>query len=322
MNKTKQPTLTDFSSNIFIAFFRSLRLGATNFWRNKILSLATIVVIAVILFIFNVILAVHFIGNQALRALSERVDIVLYLRDDISFYDAQNLSQQLQNIVGVKTVKYTSKDQALEIVSKTHPKTADFLKKFNLKNPLPPSISITTQSAEDYKTVENFLEQGQYKTLLKNYVAEGGSGESIILSDVAKNLTSISSFVRQVIFWLVLVFVIGGTLVIVNAVQLTIYTRRHEISIMQLVGATPTFIRMPFVFEGILYAVCAVIFSFIFLAFLGKTIQIEDSALWSYYNNLELGKVFTTELGITVILGIISSFAAVQQYIKGKFTNF
>lgn len=313
---------TDVNGNIFISFFRSIRLGSTNFWRNKFLSLATILVIAVILFIFNIILAVHFIGNQALMALSERVDIVIYLRDDISFYDAQNLVQALQTIEGVKTVTYTSKEDALSIVAKTHPQTADFLKKFNLKNPLPPSISIITRSPEDYRTVENFLENGQYKTLMQNYVAEGGSSESAILSGVANNLTRISQFVRQIIFWLVLVFVLGGTLVIVNAVQLTIYTRRHEIAIMRLVGATPAFIRMPFIFEGILYGVFAVMFSFLFLLLLGKSIQIDNTTLWNYYNNLELWKVFTAELVITVVLGIMSSFSAVQQYIRGKILNY
>jgi cell division transport system permease protein len=315
-----QPKLKpkDFNSNIFIAFSRSLQLGVTNFWRNKFLSLATIGVIAVILFIFNTILAVHFIGNQALRALSERVDIVIYLRDDIQMYDAQKLAEELKNVPGVKTVKYTSKEEALDIVAKTHPKTAEFLKKFNLANPLPPSISIITQRPEDYQTVENFLGKGEYKSLMQNYIAEGSGNESVILSSVAKNLLNISQFVRQVIFWLVLVFVLGGTLVIVNAIQLTIYTRRQEISIMRLVGATPAFIRMPFVFEGIFYGLGSVLASFLFLFILGKTIQIDDATMWAYYNSLELNKVFVAEIIVTVVLGIMSSYAAVEQYIHGK----
>jgi len=311
----------DFNSSIFVAFLRSLQLGVTNFWRNKFLSMATIGVIAVILFIFNVILAVHFIGNQALQALSERVDIVIYLRDDIQLYDAQNLTQSLQNIDGVKTVKYTSKVEALDIVARTHPKTAEFLRKFNLNNPLPPSISIITQRPEDYKTVETFLQQGQYKSFMQNYVAEGSSSDSQILSSVAQNLLNISRFIRQVIFWLVLVFVLGGTLVIVNGIQLTIYTRRQEITIMRLVGATPAFIRMPFIFEGILYGALAVLTSFLFLFILGKTIQIDDNTMWSYYNSLELNKVFITEMIITIGLGIMSSFAAVEQHVHGKITN-
>jgi len=321
MPQTKLKPL-DFNSNIFVAFARGFRLGITNFWRNKFLSMATIGVIAVILFIFNVILAVHFIGNQALQALSQRVDIVIYLRDDIQWYDAQNLVQELQNISGVKTATFTSKEEALNIVAKTHPKTAEFLRKFNLANPLPPSISIVTQRPEDYKTVQDFLAKPENKPLMQNYLAEGSGSDSVILSSVAKNLLNISQFVRQVIFWLVLVFVLGGTLVILNAIQLTIYTRREEISIMRLVGATPSFIRMPFIFEGMLYGICAVLTSFLFLFILGKTIQIDDATMWSYFNNLQLNKVLVVELLVTVLLGILSSFAAVEQYQHSKMINY
>jgi cell division transport system permease protein len=311
---------TDLTGNIFISFYRGLKLGLSNFLRNKFLSIATITVMAVIIFIFNIIIAIQFIGNQALQALSERVDIVLYLQDDISFYDANKFSEALSQIEGVKKVKYTSKEEALDIVAKTHPKTAEFLKKFDLKNPLPPSISIVTENAETQDSITSFLDQSEYKNLLQNYVSEGSSGESVILSSVAKTLANISHFVKQIIFWIVLVFVLGGTLVIVNAIQLTIFTRRNEIHIMRLVGATPNFIRLPFVFEGILYGLFAVALSFIMLVILGQNIQIEDSNLWSYYSNLQLDRVFISELAITIILGILSSFSAVQQYLKGKLT--
>lgn len=321
VTKNQSPKHTDIHPSIFTAFFRSLQLGITNFWRNKFLSLATILVIAVILFIFNVILTVNFIGNQGLKTLSERVDIIVYLRDDISEYETKNLTDNLQQVSGVKTVKYTSKEEALEIVAKTHPKTAEFLKKFNLSNPLPPSISIITEKPEDYTNVEAFLERAEYKPLLKNYVAGSSNQESEVLSSVAQNLINISHFIRQVIFWLVLIFIIGGTLVVLNAIQLTIYTRRKEIQIMQLVGATPWFIRLPFIFEGILYGIFAVVFSFIFMFLLSKTIQIENTTIWNYYNMMEFNKIFIAELGITIILGTISSFTAVEQYIKGKFLS-
>jgi cell division transport system permease protein len=310
----------DTANNIFIAPLRALKLGFANFWRNKFLSIATILVIAVIIFIFNVILAIQSVSSQALQALSERVDIVVYLRDDISFSDAKRLSDAIQKIDGVKTVKYTSKEEALQIVAKTHPKTAEFLQKFGLQNPLPPSISVITLVPEDQVKVQALFKQNEYKNMIQNLVTEGATNESVVLSNVAKNLINISHFVRQIVFWMVLVFVLGGTLVIVNAIQLTIYTRRQEIHIMRLVGATPNFIRLPFIFEGILYGIFAVLISFIFLNILGASIQFEDSNLWSYYSSLELGKVFIIELGLTITLAIISSFSAVQQYLKGKLT--
>jgi cell division transport system permease protein len=314
----KKSKIRDYNSNIIVAFSRSISLGLSNLWRNKFLSIATIIVIAVIIFIFNIILAIQFIGNQALRSLSERVDIVIYLRDDVEDYDAKQFTDELSKISGVKAVKFTSKEEALDIISKTHPKTADFLRKFDLKNPLPPSISITTFSAEDHALVQNFIEESDYKKMIQNYVSEESNGQQQILSAVAENLANISRFVRQLIFWIILVFVIGGTLVIVNAINLTIYYRRQEIHIMRLVGSTPNFIRTPFIFEGILYGAMAVLLSFIFLLAIGSNIRIESSNLWNYYETINLGQIFLLELILTILLAAVSSFIAAEQHIKGR----
>lgn len=315
---TKAKIKDDLNGSIFTTLIRGLGLGLSNFWRNKFLSAATITVMAVIILIFNVILGIQFIGNQALQTLSEHVDIVIYLKDSISFYESKKITDAVGALDGVTNVKYTSKDDAMQIVAKTHPKTAEFLQKFNLPNPLPPSISITTKNSEYYPAIEKLLGQPEYKDLMENYVTQGSSNESVIISDVAKNLANITGFVKQLIFWMILVFVLGGTLVVVNAIQLTIYTRRHEVYIMRLVGATPNFIRLPFILEGMLYGFFAVIVSFVILMILSRNIQIENTNLWTYFQNLELTKVFIFELALTLILGIISSFAAVEQYLKGK----
>jgi cell division transport system permease protein len=321
MSETKEKIGTDDAGgNIFLAGWRALKLGLSNFRRNKFLSIATILVMAVIIFIFNVILAIQFVSNQALQALSERVDIVVYLHNDISLYDANRLREDISEIGGVTKVKYTSREEALEIVGKTHPKTAEFLKKFNLSNPLPPSLSIVTSSPEDYEKIQQYLEQPDNRNLMSSLITEGYGGENIVISAVAKNISGINSFVRQIIFWMVLVFVLGGTLVVINAIQLTIFTRKNEIYIMRLVGATPNFIRMPFVFEGVLYGVFAVLLSFIILGLLGNSIRLEDGTIWELYGNLRLDRVFVAELAITTVLAVISSFAAVQKYLKGKLT--
>jgi cell division transport system permease protein len=273
---------------------------------------------AVILFIFNTILAIQYIGNQALLNLNNRVDIVIYLKNNIEFYQAKNLTQALESLKGVKKVKYTSQTEALEIVSKTHPKTAEFLTRFNIQNPLPPSISIITESPEYYGAVQQVLTTPKYKDLMDKYVAKGTDNDSIILSTVAENITNMNGFVKQLIFWMVLIFILGGTLVVINAIQLTIYTRRQEIHIMRLVGATPNFIRLPFLFEGVIYGVFSVLLSFLLLFLIGNTVKIDQTSLWSYYNQLAIHRVFFFELIITCALSFFSSFSAVEQHSKGK----
>ncbi|MCA9373917.1 ABC transporter permease [Candidatus Peregrinibacteria bacterium] len=314
----KSPKVKDLNGNIITSFFRGLKLGLMNFWRNKFLSMATIIVMAVILFIFNIILAVQYISNQALQSLSEHVDIVIDLHDDVDYFSAQKLTVALEQIPGVKEVQFTSKEEALEIASKTHPEIAEQIEKFNIPNPLPPSISVTTTNPEDQEAVKALLRNDEYRTLLRTNEIEGSSGEDLILSSVARNLQNIGTFVRQIIFWIVLVFILGGTLIIVNAIQITIYSRRQEIHIMRLVGATPGFIRLPYVFEAFLYALFAVGLSFVILGTISQSIELDGTNLWDYYSNLNLSRVFVTELSITMVLAIVSSFSATEQYIKGK----
>ena len=314
-NKIK---INDKSGNLITAFLRSLNLGLANFWRNKFLSIATILVMAVIIFIFNIILSIQVISNQALQALSQRVDIILYLQDNIDFYNAKQLADSIKQISGVKEVKFTSKEEALQIIAKTHPETAEFIQKFGLKNPLPPSISIITNNPEDHVRIQNYIQNSEYKNLIQNYESDDTNGQKQSIDTVSKNLNSISRFIRQLVFWIILVFLIGGTLVVVNAVQLTIYTRKNEIHIMRLVGATKAFIYTPFIFEGILYGIFAVLLSLIFLLVVGSTLQIDSNNLWNYYSNLNLLRIFLTETLITILLSGICSYIAVEQHIKGK----
>lgn len=315
---TKKIKSKEVTGSQTLSFIRGIKLGFINFWRNKFLSIATIVVMAIIIFIFNIILAVQFVGDQALKTLSQRVDIVLYLEDSVDFFVAQKITEDLIQIEGVKNVKYTSSEEALDIVGKTHPQTAEFLRKFNLENPLPPSISITTESPEDHAKINEYLTNSEYARYLENYVTEEAPGESVVLSTVAKNLEQISAFVRHIIFWMVFVFIIGGTLIVVNAIQITIFSRKEEIHIMRLVGATYGFMRLPYIFEAILYAVAAVVLSFIILGIIGQSINLDGTNLMALSKDLNLAQIFVLELLVTLALAVISSFSAAEKHIKGN----
>jgi len=316
-SKRKKLNIYDIQTNVFIEFFRGIKLGLTNLWRNKALSLATILVIAIMLCIFNSILAVNVITNQALNTLSEKVDIVVYLKDDISFYDATSIKDSVSKLEGVKKAEYISKDDALKTISKTYPETASFFLKFNLQNPLPPSINIVAENAEDHERILNYLNNSQFQNFIE-FSSDASRQQNQIISDVSNNLISLNSFVKQLIFWIVLTFIIGGSLIILNAVQLTIFYRRHEINIMRLVGATPNFIRLPFITEGALYGFFAVILSFIMLFTIGKFLEIESLNILGSLTRIDFTKIFFIELALTMILGIISSFSTVEHYLKRK----
>ncbi len=308
--------INDYSTNILLEGYRGLQLGLKNLWRNKILTSATIIVIAIMLCIFNSILAVNIITQNALNTLNQKVDIVFYLQDDIKFYDANAMKESISQIDGVKTVNYISKQEALNIISGTYPQTTEFLTKFDIANPLPPSISITTETAEDHVRVTNFIENSRFANLIDNQTETRNDQQ--ILSQTAENLININNFARQLIFWIVFIFVIGGALIIINAIQLTIYTRKNEIYIMRLVGAAPNFIRMPFLIEGLVYAIASTLLSFLLIYIVSYFLGVETVLISELLSTVNIASVIGIEVTLTAILSVISSLSTVENFLRKK----
>lgn len=314
----KKLKIYDLHSNIIAELARGVRLGLTNLWRNRLLSMATIIVMAIMICIFNSILAVNFISRQALANLNQKVDIVFYLKDGTDYYNANLLASKIREIPGVKSVDYISKEKALDLISKTYPETTDFLLKFNLKNPLPASLSVTTISAEDHQAVYDFVANGSFSQFVDLSDKNNAVNEQDIIASTTTNLININNFVKQLVFWVVFIFIIGGALIVINAIQLTIFTRRNEIFIMRLGGATPNFIRLPFITEGIAYAVIAVILSFLLLFLAGQTLHLESFQMLRELSNINLTNLFLLELLACSGMAFLSSLATVESYIRGK----
>jgi cell division transport system permease protein len=288
-------------------FLKALSLSLKNIWRNKILSLATISVIGIIIFIFNVILAINFIAEDAIDQLNSKVDVVLYLKDSTDYLKTQTIIQKIEAQAGVKSVTYTSKEDALDDLQKTHPDLSLAFEKYNLGNPLPASLNVATENPEVHANLEDFLNQESFRGYLSNISKNDQNQNSSILSSVSTNLMKVTDFTRQIIFWLIITFVIGGTLVILNALQITIFTRKKEISVMKLVGASPWFLRLPFLIESLFFGLLAVLLSFLLLFLVSQNLEIEITRVWDY---------FWVELIFTIILSVSSSLIAVHEHLK------
>lgn len=302
------------TSSLYL-FKKSLKLSLSNIWRNKVLSTATIFVTGTILFIFNVILAINFIAQSALMDLNKKIDVTVYLKESTTEEQTLSIINDLKLYKEVESVNYVSKADALQEVKITHPELSLSFEKYNLGNPLPASINITTTDPKYHQAIYDYLAQDKYQLYLSNVVTNDSKDNNII-SSVSKNLLKLSDFTHQVIFWLVITFVLGGALIILNALQMTIFTRKHEISVMKLVGASHWFIRAPFIIEGIIYGFLAVVLSFFMLFLLTKQIKIQDTNFWNYYSGIHFFTLFLIELAGTVALCIFSSTIAIHEYLK------
>lgn len=294
---------------------RSIRLAAINIWRNKLLSLATIFVTGTIIFIFNIILAINFIAEDALHDLSKKVDVTVYLKESTTYEEVEKMRNELAEIEQVEIVNYTSKEEALEQLKISHPDISLTFEKYQLGNPLPASLSIITINPKYHEAISELLQNDRYQVYIANVVTADSPDNNIIAS-VSKNLVKLSNFTQQVIFWLIMTFIIGGALIILNALQITIFTRKKEISVMKLVGASHWFIRLPFLIESIIYGVSAVVISFFMIYFLSLNIEIGGSKLTLYYSGIDVYQIFLAELGATILISLFSAAIAIQEYLK------
>ncbi len=297
--------------------FRALKLSLANIWRNKFLSAATILVMAILIFIFNIVLGIHFVTQSALTDLTQKVDIVVYLKDNVEYYEVQQMINEMKALNGITEVEYTSKTEALQVVSRTHPETAEFLSRFTIKNPLPPSLSVKTERPELHIMVQQFLNQEKYRHLLANVISENEEQTSAVEA-ITDNLIKLSNTSNQIVFWVFVVFIFGSVLIISNSIQLTIYNRQREIYIMRLVGATKNFISLPFLFEGLFYGLIAMAVSTGLTALMVSQISISAINISSYVQSIPFMTLFFIELIAAVLLGIICSFIAVYRYLKTK----
>ncbi len=211
-----------------------------NFWRHRTMSLAAVFAAVVMMLMLNGFLIVVSNLNTAMGALEQKVNLIAYLDDGVSTEDGQRLAEKLRADPQVLEVTYLSKDDAMARLKSQLSDRADLLDMVS-GNPLPASVEVRLR---DPSRITAFAASLRTQPSVE---------EVALQQDVVDNLLRITGFAR--LAGLVMVAGLAGVtlFVIVNTIRLAVYSRRQEIEIMKLVGATDWFIRWPFVLEGVLY---------------------------------------------------------------------
>lgn len=308
---------------MLISLGRIIKSGFQNFWRNGYLSVAVIFIIILTILIFSSIVLINVIGKAALVSLEEKVDVSVYLKNSADDSNIEGLVSELKNLDEVKGVEYISKDQALKNFKEEY-KDNDVIRESLAEleidpltglevNPLPPTLNIKAKALDQYKSIVGFLESNKGEVINKiNYDQN---------KDVINRLNAIIQISKKVGLVIGIVMAIVAVLITFNTIRLTIYSHRQEIEIMRLVGASNWYIRMPFVIEGLIYGVCAVIVALAVLyplvSWLSPRLDgfIPGVDLMGYFVG-NLPRIILIQLAVGVGLGVISSGIAVRRYLK------
>jgi cell division transport system permease protein len=303
-------------------FKRIIKSGFVNFWRNNFVSLSSILVMTLTLFVLGSIIFIGATLNAALEQIRSKVDVNVYFVTTAREDDILSIKTRLEEIPEVAEVEYVSRDAALERFRARHEDdqlTLQALEELG-DNPLGANLNIRAKETSQYEGIAKFLE---------NESALSTTGDDSIIDSInffqnrvaIEKLTSIIDSAERFGLIVTIVLALATILITFNTIRLAIYTAREEISVMRLVGATNTYIRGPFVFEGIMYGFIAGITTLVlfypFTLWLAPVTQnfFGDINVFNYYIS-NFVQMFFIIIGAGVVLGAISSYLAVRRYLK------
>ncbi len=300
---------------------RVIRSGFVNFWRNGVVSVASVLIMTVTLFVIGLMIFVGALLESSLVQIKDKVDINIYLALDATDDSIINLKNSIEALQEVSSVEYTTREQALENFKARHENdylTIQALDELD-ENPLGASLAVKAKKTSQYEGIAKFLEDKSSSS--------GSSGSIIDKVNYYQNkiaidkLTKIIAGVEKISFAVAIFMIVISIIIMFNTIRLAIYTAREEIAVMRLVGASNLYIRGPFVVEGVIYGIFSSIIAI--LLFYPVTFWLGDATvnffgginLFSYYiqNFIE---IFFTILISGVLLGSVSSYLAVRKYLR------
>ena len=276
-----------------------------SFKRNKTISIATIITVLVTFIVLGTFSLVAENLNLAIGGLEDKIELVVYLNDDISPIDRKEVQVKINAQEGVKEIQYESREDAFK---KLQENNAGILKGYTLeKNPLPASYIVK-------------LEDMSYAPAIREAVKDLDGVESV--SDEQESIDTIQSIIKftKIIGTVLFVILVGVSIfLIMNTIKLAVYSRRREVGIMKFVGATDWFIRWPFIIEGILIGLIGTFLSVIALYFLYKFVISFIAARVIILNLIPISYIFTSLLWKFVLGGVLvggfASYLALRKFL-------
>lgn len=276
--------------------------------RNRTISFAAMITVLITFFVFGTftLLALNF--NKSIEDVASKVEIKVYLNDDIKLVEQREVEIKLKEQTGVQDVVYESKDEAFLNLKESLADNAGLLEGYELtNNPLPSSFIVK-------------LKDPMYSEDVMKSV-EGMSGVESIgnQQDLIDTISSFVKVVQVVGIGLFAVFIGVSIFLIMNTIKLTVYSRRREVGIMKFVGATDWFIRWPFVIEGMVIGAVGSLVSTIVLYFAYNGIFKWIVSSMFIINLVDPKWVLTTLvwlfLGGGIVVGAIGSIAALRKFL-------
>jgi len=303
---------------MYLAFTRSIKEALKGISRNSLISIATVGILILSLYIISFVYVANFTVDGILKNIQQRINVSVYFKSDVPESDIMIYKEEIEKNKGnlLKSIQYISKDDALEDFKRNNANEQTIIKSLEEigDNPLLASLIIRANDSDQYPEIVDYLQGVTFKDDISRINYEKNK-------DRIEKLNSIVGSIRKVGTSVGILFLVISVLITFSTISLTIYIRKEEVEVMRLVGASNMFIRMPFIIEGIIYGVVASIISmtllFLSIKYGSPKISsfIPTQSLLNFYMG-NFAQVFLLQAGIGIFLGILGSLIAIRKHLK------
>ncbi len=218
-----------------------IRQGFKNIRTHRLVSLASIGIVAASLLLLGIFMLLEMNLESVLDQLQSQYEINVYLKETITTPERKELETKLGKIDGIAEYRYYPREERLQDVKETTYRGKEhLLADFEEDNPLRDAYIITMKELDQSEVVADQL--GQLK----------GVDEVTNMPELAGKIQQFANGAEQVGFWLMLLFALAAVFIISNTIRMGMAARSREIEIMHFVGASPGYIRGPFLVEGMI----------------------------------------------------------------------
>ncbi len=260
------------------------------------MSLASICVLMSCLVLIGSATMIFLNIDSLLARIEEENVVMVYLKDDTTDAQIEELKGQIDALDNIKEVEFVSKESAWEEQLSTMGEAeAEFFTEVSSDIPLPDAYKVTVENLDNFdKTVDELNELDHVDIIRQN-------------KDLAQRLVAIRHGITIIAVVIVVVLLLISLFIISNTIRLTVYSRRLEISIMKSVGATNNFVRFPFVIEGMILGILS---GTVALGLVWGIYELAISQFGDLIASLNLTAINFTDyalimLGIFLIIGIL-----------------
>ncbi len=299
--------------------------GIQNFFRNSWLSVAATAVMIVALTIILGAILVNVTARNAIKELSKDIKVSIYFQDNVSPSQRDSLMTALKANDAVVGVEYITREEAQSRLKQNQDSGfVDQTLALLGAEALPESFDVSVNDLSRLEEVGNIAKRAEFKDTV------GQAADDITLGktrskDTIDRAASAQKYITLGSIIAASIFVSVSVLIIFNTIRMAIFTRAEEIRIMKLIGATPDYIRGPFIIEACMYGVIAGVMSnailYAFVLTIGSKLssQREFAETYSLFTSANLVTAMVVGgILVGILVAILSSTLAMEKYLRLK----